>query len=127
MKTCKYCGRENEELATRCRQCGRKFPRDQAPGQHTSKQPGLEERFERIAVLENEVQAGLVDGVLADREIPHIMQSYHDSAYDGLFQAQKGWGVLLAPASFRNEILAALEDIKRQSQSRLDESEGEKT
>ena len=44
------------------------------------------------------------------------MQSYHDSVLDGIFQAGKGWGVILAPARFREEILAALADIKRQSQ-----------
>jgi hypothetical protein len=58
-----------------------------------------------------------MDGVLSGRGIPHIMQTYHDSALDGLFQAGKGWGVILAPASFKEEILTALADIRRQSQS----------
>jgi hypothetical protein len=55
------------------------------------------------------------------------MQSYHDSALDGLFQAGKGWGVILAPASFKEEILTALADIKRQSQSSSGDPEGEAT
>jgi len=71
--------------------------------------------LERIVSLDNEVQAGLVDAVLSDRDIPHLMQSYHDSAYDGIFQIQKGWGVVLAPPGFRAEILAVIEDVKRQS------------
>ena len=50
-------------------------------------------------------------------KFPHIMQSYHDSALDGLYQTGKGWGVILAPLSFREEILAALADIRRQSES----------
>jgi hypothetical protein len=29
----------------------------------------------------------------------------------------KGWGIILAPASFKEEILTALADIRRQSQS----------
>jgi hypothetical protein len=61
-----------------------------------------------------------MDEVLSDRKIPHIMQSYHDSAYDGLFQIGKGWGAILAPASFKEEILAALAEIRRQSQSTPD-------
>jgi hypothetical protein len=36
------------------------------------------ERFEKIVMLDNEVQAELVDSVLSARGIPHIMQSYHD-------------------------------------------------
>jgi len=54
--------------------------------------------------------------ILSDRKIPHIMQTYHDSALDGLFQAGRGWGVILAHASSREEILTALADIRRQSQ-----------
>lgn len=117
MKTCAYCGRENEDQATKCQECGTDFIVDPAPAEHTPKEPGETERLEKVAVLDNEVQAELMDGVLSGRDIPHIMQTYHDSALDGLYQMGKGWGVILAPASFREEILAALADIRRQSQS----------
>lgn len=70
------------------------------------------ERFEKIVVLDNEVQAELVGSVLSSRGIPHIMQSYHDSALDGLFQGQRGWGHIEAPQSYRDEILAVIEDLK---------------
>jgi hypothetical protein len=43
---------------------------------------------------------------------------------DGLFQAGKGWGAVLAPESFKKEILADLADIKRQSESASNEAEG---
>jgi hypothetical protein len=92
--------------------------------EETPRESGATGRFEKVAVLDNEVQAELMDGVLSGREIPHIMQSYYDSALDGLFQAGKGWGVILAPASFREEILAALADIRRQSQSSSGGPEG---
>jgi hypothetical protein len=69
--------------------------------------------LEKIAVLDNEIQAQLVDDILSSRGIPHIMRSYYDSAYDGIFQTQKGWGVILAPADFRSEILEILEDVNR--------------
>ena len=116
MKTCAYCGRENEDQATKCQECGTDFVRDSATTEHTAKESGETERMEKVAVLDNEVQAELMDGVLSGRGIPHIMQTYHDSALDGLFQAGKGWGVILAPASFKEEILTALADIRRQSQ-----------
>jgi hypothetical protein len=127
MKTCSYCGRENEDKATKCQECGTDFDLDPASSEHTPKEPDETERLEKVAVLDNEVQAELIDGVLSGRDIPHIMQSYHDSALDGLFQAGKGWGVILAPASFKEEILTALADIKRQSQSSSGGPEGEAT
>jgi hypothetical protein len=73
------------------------------------------DKLEKIAVLESEVQAELVDSVLEQRNIPHLMRSYHDSAYDGIFQTHAGWGQIEAPAAFRDEILAVIEDVKRQA------------
>jgi hypothetical protein len=75
------------------------------------------DKLEKIAVLDNEVQAELVDSVLAEREIPHIMRSYHDSALDGIYQAKSGWGHVEAPESFRDEIVAVVEEIRRQASS----------
>jgi len=71
------------------------------------------ERFEKIVVLSNEVQAELVDSVLTARGIPHIMRSYHDSALDGLFQGEGGWGHIEAPPSVKEEILTVVEDLKQ--------------
>ena len=75
------------------------------------------DELEKIAVLDNEVQAELVDSVLTEREIPHIMCSYYDSALDGIYQAKSGWGHVEAPDSFREEILAVIDEIRRQASS----------
>ena len=69
------------------------------------------ETFEKILVLDDEVQAQLVDAVLTDQGIPHSMRSYHDSAYDGLFQGPKGWGHVAAPEEFRDRITRIVEDL----------------
>jgi hypothetical protein len=75
------------------------------------------EKLEKIAVLDNEVQAELVDSVLEERGIPHLLQCYHDSALDGIYQARAGWGHIEAPGDSRDEILAVIEDLKRQASS----------
>ena len=66
----------------------------------------------KIVVLENGIEAQLISSILDQRDIPHRIRSYHDTAYDGLFQFQKGWGKLLAPQTHREEILAVIEDIR---------------
>ena len=76
------------------------------------------DKLEKIAVLDNEVQAELVDSVLSERGIPHLMRSYYDSALDGIYQTPKGWGHIEAPQSFRDEILSVIEEIKRQASSK---------
>ncbi len=74
-------------------------------------------KLEKIAVLDNEVQAELVDSVLSERGIPHLMRSYYDSALDGIYQARAGWGHIEAPKECEDEILGVIEDIKRQASS----------
>jgi hypothetical protein len=115
MKCCGYCGRENDDAALRCQGCGTEFVQGRVAGEDVQRELGPTERLEKIATLDNEIQAGLVDAILSDRKIPHIMQTYRDSAYDGIFQTQKGWGVLLAPPAFGAEIRAVVEEVKRQS------------
>lgn len=73
------------------------------------------ENLENIATLDDEIQAQRVDAVLTERGIPHILQTYRDSAYDGVFQMQKGWGAILAPPEHRREILIVLADLAQGS------------
>ena len=62
------------------------------------------EPFGKVLVLDNEVEAQLLDALLKEKAIPHLMRSYHDSAYDGLWQTQRGWGHVEAPLSQHEEI-----------------------
>ena len=78
------------------------------------------EDFVKVIVLDNEVEAQFVTSVLEERGIPHVMQSYRDTAYDGLFQTQKGWGHITAPASYREAII----DIVMEARSRPADAEG---
>ncbi len=71
------------------------------------------EDFRKIVILENEIEARLMDSILTERGIPHRMKSYHDTAYDGIFQVQKGWGHVEAPEGYRDEIMAIQQELPR--------------
>ena len=73
---------------------------------------GIVDDYPQVAVLENEVEAQLLDAILNERDIPHAIRSYYDAAYNGLFQTQKGWGAISVPAESRDEVLAILEDLR---------------
>ena len=76
------------------------------------------DKLEKIAVLDNEVQAELVDSVLSQREIPHIMRSYYDSALDGLYQGPLRLGPCGGARSpSQDEVLAVIQELKRQASS----------
>jgi len=63
------------------------------------------EKLDKILVLNNEIEAKLLEEILQEKNIPHVFRSYHDSAYDGLWQTQSCWGHIEAPASYKEEIL----------------------
>ncbi len=73
----------------------------------------------KIAVLDNMVEAQILESLLKEEGIPHVIKTYHDSAYDGIFQGQKGWGHVEAPANHETEILTVLNDLRTQEGQEL--------
>ena len=71
-----------------------------------------QEPFIKIEILESEIEAQLLGSILAERDIPHHIRSYHDTAYDGLYQTQKGWGQIRGPVSWSEEIRGILSEIR---------------
>ena len=69
------------------------------------------EKSEKILMLDNQIQAQLLEEILTEKNIPFIIRSYHDSAYDGLWQMQSGWGHLEAPPEYKEEILEVFNSI----------------
>jgi len=71
--------------------------------------------FVKIAALESTLEAQLIESILNEKEIPHRIRSFHDTAYDGLFQIQKGWGELFSSPDLKEDILAILEMVRSES------------
>jgi len=73
----------------------------------------MEEEYKKVATLENEIEARLLDSVLNERNIPHLIISYYDTAYDGLYQTQKGWGYVSAPEAYLKEIREIISYLRK--------------
>ena len=71
------------------------------------------EDYIKASTLDNEDEGRLIDSILNERGIPHLMRSYYDTAFDGLYQAQKGWGYVSAPASYKEEIIEIISDLRK--------------
>ena len=69
------------------------------------------EKFEKIVIIDNEVQACLIRPLLDEQKIPYFVKSYHDMVYDGLFQNSKGWGHIEAPSEFKEKIIKIKESL----------------
>ena len=59
----------------------------------------------RILFLKNSIEAALLDEILNEKGIPHMIRTFHDSAYDGMWQTDTCWGFLDADAENKEEIL----------------------
>ncbi len=69
------------------------------------------ETYEKILVLNNEFEAGLMEEVLTDREIPFGIVNSDDSALGGIMEMEVGWGYVEAPEKYRDEIMKIFEEI----------------
>jgi hypothetical protein len=65
----------------------------------------------KILVFENEIEAMLLDGILNEKEIPHMIRTYHDSVYDGLWQTKSSWGHVEASEEYCEEILQIYKEM----------------
>lgn len=107
MKTCSYCGHENPENATQCQECETDLPpRPETPFE-------LSSQFAKIAVINDESEAERLRLELEKQEIPHVLVSYEDPAFAGIFQNVKGWGHIEANPDNKEAILSTLEDIRK--------------
>lgn len=69
------------------------------------------ETYEKILVLNNEFEAGLLEEVLKDRNIPHTLVNSDDTALGGIMEMELGWGYVEAPEACRAEIMQLYEEI----------------
>ena len=66
--------------------------------------------MKKILSISSEIEALRIREILDSNQIPHLIRSFHDSAYDGLFQHQYGWGVLEADEAYEEKILELLKE-----------------
>ncbi|MFZ4523039.1 MAG: hypothetical protein ACOYNC_15115 [Bacteroidales bacterium] len=71
------------------------------------------ETYEKILVLNNEFEAGLLEEILSDRNIPHGIVTSDDTALGGIMEMEFGWGYVEAPARFKEEIITIFEEITK--------------
>ncbi|MBI5605677.1 MAG: DUF2007 domain-containing protein [Deltaproteobacteria bacterium] len=51
--------------------------------------------WKKLITLDNRFQADLLTDALGKAEIPFLVKEYKDTAYNGLFVTQKGWGTVM--------------------------------
>ena len=62
-------------------------------------------------VLEGAVQAQLVEQILDQEGIPFLIQSYRDTAYDGIFTPTMGWGAVITREADGEKARAIIQEV----------------
>lgn len=68
-------------------------------------------RWTKLAVLDNRFQADLLTDALEKAGIPFLIREYKDTAYNGLFITQKGWGTVMVAEAFLEEAESIYRDL----------------
>ena len=70
-------------------------------------------RWVKIWVVENRFEGDRVSQALTESGIPFLIKSFLDTAYDGLYIPQKGWGAVLVPEDFEEEAQRIAAEVKK--------------
>lgn len=69
------------------------------------------ERAEKILTLNSEMEAQVLENILNEQDIPHIIKNHHDTVYNGIYQMSSGWGHLEALPEDTEKIKAIYNDM----------------
>jgi hypothetical protein len=67
----------------------------------------------KVGTVENRFEGDRISQALQDAGIPFLIKSFLDTAYDGLYIPQKGWGVVMVPEKDSEEAERLISEIKK--------------
>jgi hypothetical protein len=73
---------------------------------------------------ENEAEANVIKSILEENGIHAEIRSFRDTAYDGLFQSQYGWGVIRVAEADAEEAKKIIQEWRDASPEDLPWEEG---
>ncbi len=66
----------------------------------------------KAGIVENRFEGDRISQSLQEAEIPFMVKSFLDTAYDGLYVFQKGWGMVLVPETVVEEAKRIISEVK---------------
>lgn len=65
----------------------------------------------RIHTVESRFEADLLIQALRQEHIPVMLRPFEETAYDGLFVTQMGWGAILVPEDYEPKALKIVHNV----------------
>jgi hypothetical protein len=69
--------------------------------------------FKKVATVDNKFEADVISQSLEQDDIPCMIRSYRDTAYDGIFIPQKGWAAIMVPEEHETRARRIIEQLRR--------------
>jgi hypothetical protein len=71
------------------------------------------DRWVKAGTVENRFEGDRISQALQEAGIPFLIKSFLDTAYDGLYIPQKGWGVVMVSQKNREEAEKLINEVKK--------------
>lgn len=129
MRYCPSCLNEYVDDTERCTDCGTELVGQEAYERVAAqREAALTEPYAEVCILEGRFEAPVLEGALEAQGIRVLIRPYQDSAYDGLFIPQQGWGSLSVPTrqleQAREIVQATRDDVRARAQREPSSDEG---
>lgn len=126
MKYCPECEAEYRDDIKTCADC--QAPLIPAEAYQVRKREEQRERerltrevFVPVKTVESSLEADRTRALLEQEGLTVLVRTFEDSAYDGIYVAQKGWGTIEVPESEKEKA----ERLVREMDQAFSEAEGE--
>jgi hypothetical protein len=71
------------------------------------------DQWVKAGTVENRFEGDRISQALHEAGIPFLIKSFLDTAYDGLYIPQKGWGVVMVSEKNREEAERLIGEVKK--------------
>jgi len=116
MKYCPECEAEYRDEIRECADC--QIPLISAQAHQERKQREQDERdrltketFVPVKVAENAFEADRIRAALEQEGFTVLVRTFEDTAYDGIYVAQKGWGYIEVPEDEKERAERLVEEL----------------
>jgi hypothetical protein len=129
LRYCPQCDAEYHDEIEICFDCDKRLITQREFQQRREEEDKFHEDTKclvKVFTLENRFEADLIKGELEREGIPVLIRSFTDTAYDGIYIPQKGWGEVRVPEKQEErakEIIATLEKSFEEGVSTLENEE----
>lgn len=114
MKYCSKCGAEYFDEKDRCPECDVVLVSENEWKEILARREAENrEIFVKVWTVENQFEADIIKDALEHEKITVMVRSFHDTSFDGIYMAGKGWGVIMVPEDQKDKAMEIIEALKK--------------